>query len=179
MGLLIGLLVAAVAVVGLSAGAVAFGRAGSNAEIRKRLAAGGMTPEQGEALRDAQRSLHASRTLLYGIRDPQLREQASHALEKADGLVDALRNQPEEIRRNNQFFSYYVPTLNAVLSKYETLERAGTLQDDELLEKTRGHMQDMAHAFDLMHDNMYKDEALDLDVEIEAMKMALKREGLS
>ena len=40
-------------------------------------------------------------------------------------------------------------------------------------------MQDMARAFDLMYDNMYKDEALDLDVEIEAMKMSLKREGLS
>ena len=40
-------------------------------------------------------------------------------------------------------------------------------------------MQDMAHAFDLIRDNMYKDEALDLDVEIDAMKMALSREGLA
>ena len=72
-----------------------------------------------------------------------------------------------------------MPTLDVVLKKYSTLESSNTLEDDDLLQKTKGHMQDMAHAFDLMYDNMYKDEALDLDVEIEAMKMSLKREGLS
>lgn len=180
MGLLIGLLVAAaVAVVGVSAGAVAFARKGSNAEIRKRLAASGITPEQNETLRAAERSLNDTRKMLYDVRSEQLRRQATQAIDKADVLVDAMRAQPEEIRRANQLFSYYIPTLNVVLGKYMALERSGTLEDDSLLSKTCEHMDDMAHAFDLIHENMYKDEALDLTVETEAMKMALKREGLS
>ena len=179
MSILIGLLVAVVAVAGLSAGAVALGRSGSNAEIRKRLAASGVTPEQDATLRKAEHELGKSRKLIYDVRDQQLRAKSTEAIDKAYALVSAMRAQPEEIRRNNQFFAYYVPTLGAVLSKYLVLEKSGTLKDDTLLEKATEHMQDMSRAFDVMNDGMYKDEALDLSVEVEAMKMALKREGLS
>ena len=179
MGFVVLFFVGALSVAGIAAMAVAFGRSGSNAERRKRLAAGGVTPDQDETLRGAQRELAHTRTLLYGFKSPELKEQATIAIEKAEKLVDAMRSQPEEIRRNNQFFSYYVPTIGVVLQKYTTLENSNTLQNDELLQKAIEHMQDMAHAFDLIRDNMYKDEALDLDVEIDAMKMALSREGLA
>ena len=179
MGLILSLVVALVAVAGLSAGAIALGRAGSNAERRRRLLTRGITSEQDTNLRQAERSLSQSCLQLHGLRDAQLRNDATVAIEKAQKLIDAMRSQPEEIRRNNQFFAYYVPTLDIVLKKYSALENSNTLEGDDLLQKTKGHMQDMSHAFDLMYDNMYKDEALDLDVEIEAMKMSLKREGLS
>ena len=152
MGLILSLVVALVAVAGLSAGAIALGRAGSNAERRRRLLTSGITSEQDTKLRQAERSLSQSRLQLHGLRDAQLRNDATVA---------------------------NVPTLDIVLKKYSALENSNTLEGDDLLQKTKGHMQDMSHAFDLMYDNMYKDEALDLDVEIEAMKMSLKREGLS
>ncbi len=179
MGIILGLLAAVVAVVGLSAGAIALGRAGSNAEIRKRLAAGGMSPEQAMTLREAERDLRASRKLLYDVRNDELRLEAKEAIDKADKLVEAMKAQPEEIRRANQFFIYYVPTIQVVIRKYLALEASGTMADDELANKAKEHMTDMSRAFELLHDNMYKDEALDLTVEVEAMQMALKREGLS
>lgn len=177
MGFLIG---AIVAVVALSIGAIALGRSGSNAEIRKRLADGGMSPEQANTLREAEKQLRECRKLVYDVRNEEVRLEAKDAIDKADRLVDALKVQPEEIRRVNQLFIYYVPTMPVILRKFLSLELSGTLaEDDEMISKTKEHLSEMAHAFDLMHDNLYKDEVLDLTVEVEAMQMALKREGLS
>lgn len=177
MGFLIGLIAAAAV---LAVGAVALGRKGSNAEIRKRLSDGGMSPEQAVTLREADQTLRNSRRMVYDIRNEEVRLEAKGAIEKADQLLEALKVQPSEIRRANQFFIYYVPTLPVILRKFVTLEKSGTLApEDELIGKTKDHLTEMAKAFDLMNENLYKDEALDLTVEVEAMQMALKREGLS
>lgn len=180
MELLIGIAVVVAAVMGVSVGAIAMGRSGSNAEIRDRLAAEGLTPEQAATLREAELKLRESTKLLYDVRNLDVRAEARNTIEKADKLLDTMKVQPAEIRRAGQFFMYYVPTLPIILRKFVTLEVSGTLApDDPLIDTTKEHLVDMAHAFDLMNENLYKDESLDLTVEVEAMKMALKREGLS
>ena len=179
MEILLGLGVVVLAVAGLSAGAVAMGRAGSNAEIRKRQAASGLTPEQAKTLKEAGRELRDARRMIYELGDTDVRDAAKEAIDKAEKLVAAIKQQPEEIRRANQFFSYYVPTIGVVLKKYRALESSGTMEDDKLTEKTKTYLADMCKAFDLQYDNLFKDEALDLHVEVEAMQMALKRDGLS
>ena len=80
MGLILSLVVALVAVAGLSAGAIALGRAGSNAERRRRLLTSGITSEQDTKLRQAERSLSQSRLQLHGLRDAQLRNDATVAI---------------------------------------------------------------------------------------------------
>lgn len=175
MELILGI-IAAVAVV--SAGMVAVGRSGAKTEQTKRMAAAGLTLEQAATLKSANKDIHDATNIAYRIRNVELRDASKETLAKANKLVDAMKQQPAEIRRANQFFTYYVPTMKVVLGKYLTLEDSGK-STPELVEHTMDYLADTSKAYDLQFDNFFKDEVLDLTVEVEAMQMALKRDGLS
>lgn len=176
--LLIAVVGCVVVVGGLSVGLTALGRRSAQKQLAARNATRPvLDSDQSAKLKAASRNILAARQMADRLQDETVCEQAKLALEKADKLVVAMKEQPQEIRRQSQFFNYYLPTITEVLQKFHTLEESETNMGDAA-EKTKGHMVDMAHAFDLQYENMFKDEALDLTVDIEAMQMALKREGL-
>lgn len=179
MGILITAVIGCVVLAGgLSVGLVAAGRRSSQKQLAARNATRPMLDsEQSAKLKAAGRNILAARQMADRIQDESVCEQAKVALDKATRLVNAMKEQPQEIRRQSQFFNYYLPTIAEVLQKFFTLEASETNMGDAA-EKTKSHMVDMAHAFDLQYENLFKDEALDLTVDIEAMQMALKREGL-
>ena len=177
MGLLVGIAAAVAAVGLLGGGLVALGRRGSNVETAERLQAQGLTVEQAETLKKGDKAIRSAQNLAYRLRDAQLREAAKETVDKAHKVLTAMKKQPAEIRRATQYFSYYLPTMSVVLQQYLSLEEEGK-QTPEMLQKTKDYLADMSHAFDLQFDNMFKDEQLNLEVEVEAMQMALKRDGL-
>ena len=176
--LLVASVVAVVGAAGLSVGLVAFARSGSNAERKQRAAASGMDSSQAKTIDKAEKDIHAAQKLAYTVREAQIRDAAKDALERAQKIVTTMKKQPDEIRKGNQFFGYYLPTIAVVLQKYLLLEEGGRTTP-ELIENTLTYFSDTSHAFDLQYDNLFKDEELDLTVEAEAMQMSLKREGLS
>ncbi|MBQ3920620.1 MAG: 5-bromo-4-chloroindolyl phosphate hydrolysis family protein [Firmicutes bacterium] len=136
-----------------------------------------LSPQQAQTIREAGRVILQSRMTNNRIRNVGIRTGAEDALKKAENIVAVLRQQPEEIRRCNQFFNYYLPTLQTILEKYVTLESSG-VDLKESTDKTLNYLDEIREAFDKQYDNLFKDEKLDLTVEIEAMQLALRRDGL-
>ncbi len=136
-----------------------------------------LSPQQAQTIREAGRVILQSRMTNNRIRNVGIRTGAEDALKKAENIVAVLRQQPNEIRRCNQFFNYYLPTLQTILEKYVTLESSG-VDLKESTDKTLNYLDEIREAFDKQYDNLFKDEKLDLTVEIEAMQLALRRDGL-
>lgn len=136
-----------------------------------------LDPDQQEKIYTASGSVQKTIYVLNTIKDKEVKEAAEKVLAKANWLVKTMKEQPEEISRSNQFFIYYVPTIKTVLEKYRTIEQSG-LDAEDNKKKVMEFFADTDKAFDAMYEGFFKDEKLDLEVEVEAMQMALKRDGL-
>lgn len=75
------------------------------------------------------------------------------------------------------FFSYYLPTLDKLLSFYTADVGAG---ENAVESKTRikNSLTMVASAFEKQADNMYKNEAMDIKTDIAVMETMLRSEGL-
>lgn len=166
------------ALAGIIAALVALGRSSNNTQLEGgKRAAALPSPEQQQKLREARQRIFEAKTAANRIKNPGICEAGREAAAKAERVVATMGEQPDEIRRANQFFAYYLPTLVTVLRKYSDLEAHG-MAGNEQVSQTQEYLADMAHAFDMIYGNLFKDDELDLSVEIEAMQAALKRDGV-
>ena len=139
--------------------------------------ASNLEPEQAKLISDGESALFKAKYAANKLGDTDIRNALNQVIIKADLVVKTMKEQPEEIRKANQFFNYYLPTIEVVLEKYAALEKGGE-GGGEYKTKVIGFLNDTASAFDSLYNAMFKDEKLDLEVEVEAMQLALKREGL-
>lgn len=75
------------------------------------------------------------------------------------------------------FFSYYLPTLDKLLSFYTADVGAGE-NASESKARIRNSLSMVASAFEKQADNMYKNEAMDIKTDITLMETMLRSEGL-
>ena len=138
---------------------------------------GKLDAEQLKLIQQANQEIFKARYSANKINDAELRTAVVAVLDKADRVLKVLKEQPEEIRKAHQFFSYYLPTIQVVMDKYKSIEGSGQ-NSREYAAKVLEFLTDTSKAFDNLFEAMFKDEKLDLEVEVEAMQLALKRDGL-
>ena len=110
------------------------------------------------------------------IHDPGIKDEAVAICKTAKKILDALGEQPENIPGVQRFFHYYLPTFQAILEKYERIERSGTMTDQR--DKVEKHLKEIKSAMEKQHANHYEDDMLDLSVEMEVMTSSCKQDGL-
>lgn len=138
--------------------------------------ASSLEPEQAQLISNAENALFKAKYAANKLKDTDIRNALNQVIIKADLVIKTMKEQPEEIRKANQFFNYYLPTIEVVLQKYATLENSG--EGEEYKAKVVDFLGDTGTAFDNLYNAMFKDEKLDLEVEVEAMQLSLKRDGL-
>ena len=136
-----------------------------------------LTNEDVKRIREAQQNILEGRNLAIRIKDPEVRLAAADALDASEKIVGVLKNQPEEIRRSKQFLNYYVPTLNVIIKKYRTVEDSG-IEMTETRDKILNYFSDIMKALKKQYESLFENDKLDLTVEMEAMELAFKRDGM-
>ena len=136
-----------------------------------------LTSEDVKRIREAQQNILEGRNLAIRIKDPEVRLAAADALDASEKIVNVLKNQPEEIRRSKQFLNYYVPTLNVIIKKYRTVEDSG-IEMTETRNKILNYFSDIMKALKKQYESLFENDKLDLTVEMEAMELAFKRDGM-
>ena len=111
------------------------------------------------------------------IRNTEIKNNGIKACAQAERILETLRKKPELITKNRQFFTYYLPTFGSIIEKYEELEKSG-IGTKDMAEKVLEHICDMESAFKKQYESLFHDDVLDLSVDIEAMTIACKRDGL-
>lgn len=155
----------------------------SNEDEKKRRSAGGaaakvsLDAEQAEILTKGRQRLMELRRLVMKVKNREVHSRANEICGVADKILQTLKQKPEKIQTTRQFLNYYLPTLGEILSKYQRIEESG-VPHEETTEKVVSYLGDIKRAMDKQYENLFADDILDMSVEMEAMKMAVKRDGL-
>ncbi len=175
-----GLLICAVVLI------VVLARKGSEDEEEKRAAAkaaktglftDGLTDEEKEALQEGRKNLLDVRMAASKIRDMEVHASATELCNKVEHIFRTLKEKPGKIVDQRQLMKYYLPTTQKVLGRFASLETSGTLAEDASA-KTKSFLTDMSAAMDKLYANLFDEDKLNMEVEMEAMTIAIKRDGL-
>lgn len=136
-----------------------------------------LSPEQEEILKKGRSNLSQLRIMAMRVRSTPIRTKATAICGSVEKILNVLREKPESIPAVRQFLNYYLPTLGEIITKYERVERSGVdLQD--MTAKVSEYLDKIAAAMDKQYENLFQSDFLDMTVEMEAMTMACKRDGL-
>lgn len=136
-----------------------------------------LPPEQAEILNKGRADLLTVRKVLSRIHNYEISKAGYDICASLDQLLQALRSKPEKITGCRQFLNYYIPTLAEVLTKYSRLEMNGVVTPENT-EKVLNFLIDFRVASGKQYQSLFDDDKLDMSVDIEAMTIAIKRDGL-
>ena len=111
------------------------------------------------------------------IHDQRIRKSGEEVCRVVEKILAALKEQPEDIPKARQLFSYYLPTFGGILQQYARLEQSGVPVADDA-EKVAVCLDGIQVAMRKMYDSLYDDDKLDLTVEIETLKQICRQDGL-
>lgn len=117
------------------------------------------------------------RRMTLQVKDPQVRQLGSGICGSVDKILHTLNAQPEDIPNVRQFLNYYLPTLRSILTKYVKLEASG-VPAEEMTRSAVSCLQDIDVAMQRQYQSLFDNDRLDLSVEMEALTLACKRDGL-
>lgn len=133
--------------------------------------------EKEEALKKARRYVMEERIILAKMQNSEVKASSLRVVDLAEKILNTLREKPEKINQSSQFLNYYLPTLGVILQKYRKLEISG-VDITGTPEKVLNYMSDIESALQKEYHNLFQNDFLDLSVEMEAMTIAFKRDGL-
>lgn len=136
-----------------------------------------ISDENAAMLKSGRESLMVLRKKILRIHNSAIHEKATQICNVMDKILQTLREKQDKISDVRQFFNYYMPTLDSILTKYQRIEESGTLTDD-MTEKVVAYLVTIKGAMDKQYENLFKEDRLDMSVDMEAMTMACKRDGL-
>lgn len=117
------------------------------------------------------------RRLIMETKDTKVKNLSMEICEIADRILKTWKEQAEDPSAICQFLNYYLPTFRNVLSKYRRMEAGGVL-GPELAGPVMECLGNIKSAMDKQYQNLFEDDKLDLTVEMEALTLACKRDGL-
>lgn len=136
-----------------------------------------LDPDQAETLKKARENLVEVRMLSSRIKNFNIRSSLTDVTKTAEKILITLKERPEKIASSRQFTHYYLPTLRDVITKYVRVESSGVNIGD-MPEKISSYLENVQKALDKQYSNLFDDDKLDMTVDMEAMTIAIKRDGL-
>lgn len=138
-----------------------------------------VTPE--EANEGYAGALRAIRSANDRIADPVLSEKIDHLETVAGKIFREVEEHPEKQQQAATFLNYYLPTTLKLLDSYAKFEEAGIEGENlsraqERIEET---MDALIKGFDKQLDDLYRNEAMDIDSDIRVMENMLRRDTAS
>ena len=126
-------------------------------------------------------ALRAIRSANDRIADPVLSEKIDHLETVAGKIFREVEEHPEKQQQAATFLNYYLPTTLMLLDSYAKFEEAGIEGENlsraqEPIEET---MDALIKGFDKQLDDLYRNEAMDIDSDIRVMENMLRRDTAS
>ena len=133
--------------------------------------------ENSKILSSALQELYSMKKLISGLRNETIRSNAYRLCGKAKSILDVLRSNKDQIAEVRQFWNYYLPSTNNILKKYDRLEKSG-VADWETSQKVNQYLTDVNKALDNLYSSLFDVDKKSLNIEMEALQLAMQREGL-
>ena len=128
-------------------------------------------------LTKARSDLMELRRNLLRIRNKKIASLCREITDIGDKILAVLKQKPDSVAGVRQFLNYYLPTLGKILGTYVRVEESGSMTD-ELSGNTVTHLGEIRKAMEKQYNNLFDNDKLDLSVDMEALTLACKRDGL-
>lgn len=141
----------------------------------------GITPELLETtIKDGGEKVKALIDCSKDIKDPKVRTKIARIIDVIKRIFANFEKDPKDIKQAKQFLSYYLDTSITIVRKYRDLslqnvqspEIASTLAKAELM------LDSIEKAFEKQHARLLRDDAMDLDTEIQTLERTFNAEDL-
>ncbi len=136
-----------------------------------------LTPEQQDSLKKAGSQLTRVRMSISRISDQILQRSGIQACNSIEKVLKTLKEKPEKIQTTRQLFNYYLPTMERVVDRYLKIESSG-VDNPEIPGNLRQYFDDITLAMQSEYEGLFDNDKLNVTVDMEAMTIALKRDGL-
>ena len=128
--------------------------------------------------------INLARTLLSRFRmiaaDPanaEMRSVIERISNATEGIIEDVLRDETGRTETYTFFSYYLPTLDKLLTYHQTFSGTG-VNVTESKQRVFNSLGMIADAFEKQQDRLYKNEAMDIKTDIAVMESLLHSEGL-
>ena len=136
------------------------------------------TPDSSAAvLTKARSELMELRRSQLKIRNREIAALCREIIDIGDRILTVLKQKPDAVAGVRQFLNDYLPTLGKILVTYVRMEESGTMAE-ELKNSTVIHLGEIKKAMEKQYNGLFDDDKLDLSVDMEALTLACKRDGL-
>lgn len=127
-----------------------------------------------------QRYIGELQALNIAIKDEYLSQRIALITTGTKQLMGFLRQNPDKHRQVRQLMDYSLPTTIKLLHKYDELSRQPVKGDNinESMNRIREMSDMVAQTFRRELDALYKDQSLDIEVDIEVMKNMMQQSSL-
>ena len=133
--------------------------------------------EEAAILSKGRANLMELRRITMRIRHNEIRSLSNQICAIAEKILKVLKEKPESIPALRQFFNYYLPTLGSILTKYLRVEKSD-VPSRNMEQNVVAYLGEIKNAMDKQYESLFENDMLDLSVEMEAMTIACKRDGL-
>jgi len=125
-----------------------------------------------ETLREAQDKISQIKKDIENIRDTLLKNKINRALERADIILVAITEKPQDVRKARKFLIVYIDGIANVTSSYNNLD------ENDITKETRERllelMEDVEVKFESEFKRLKENSQFDLDVNIDVLKEQIK-----
>ena len=128
-------------------------------------------------LSKARADLMELRRMQVKVKERDILSLCREITDTGERILSALKQKPDAVSDARQFLNYYLPTLGKILTSYVRLEESGSLTD-ELKNSTATHLGEIRKAMEKQYNSLFDEDKLDLTVDMEALTLACKRDGL-
>jgi len=138
-------------------------------------------PELDPIIQEGNRALSEMGRLYMSIKDPEVRQKINEIMRITDKITQDAIADPSDIPQIKKFMNYYLPTTIKLLNAYDRMSAQGI--EGANLGKSMNSINEMLDAaiaaYRKQLDNLFENQALDIETDIEVMNTMLAREGLS
>ena len=113
------------------------------------------------------------------IEDTDLAENIQEIHDTSSKIIEAVEKKPENYKKINNFFSYYLPVTINILNKYDEIENQNlnTEESKKFMKSTQNMMIKINNAFKKQLSSLYQNDIIDTDAEMKVFDAMLKSDG--
>lgn len=114
------------------------------------------------------------------IANTEIGARLDSILASADEMFELFKSDADKFRLVRTFSTYYFPTTISLMKRYEDYEDNASQGPNvrDAMQKIEAAAGKIEQAFADALDRLYRDEALDTEVEVEVMEQMLRKDGL-
>ena len=132
-----------------------------------------------DTLVDAKEKNNQIEKMIPQIEDQEMVKNIKEIHNSVEKIIKTVEKKPEQYKKLNNFFSYYLPVTINILKRYDEIENQRLTTDDskKFMESTQDMIRKINNAFKNQLSNLYQSDMIDTDAEMKVFESMLKTDG--